>query len=141
MSSRYSSESRRVELILLSAILVFAFAAVALFQAISHLPAIIAYFSMPTHRAFGFALSVLVALALFACRLLVRALYGATELAFGCVVLWDSLSTVSSSGAGRWPIVVAAVYLLVRGFDNLYEGVRAPFKKKVEAEAKPNQAD
>jgi len=110
--------------------MVFWGAVFSLFQLLLHLPAIIAYFSEPSHRIVGFVISVLVAFALFAFRLFARALYGVTELAFGVVVLWGSFATVSNTGANKWPIVVAAIYVLVRGFDNLHQGVGSPLKRK-----------
>ena len=61
------------------------------------------------------------AIALFYVREANRLRYALMELAFGVVSTWYSISALTI-GPGKWPVVVAAIYLIVRGFDNLKTG-------------------
>jgi hypothetical protein len=83
-----------------------------------------------------FAAGVVLALSLFNLRRLFRGLYGGIEVVFGLLVLWDS----TSKGRGgfsadfsndfakfQFSLVIiqtmGAVYILIRGMDNLTQGV------------------
>jgi hypothetical protein len=69
------------------------------------------------------ALPLVAAAALFSFRLGFRAIYGLSEAAVG---LWVGVGRVNTDAAGSAliiPILTASVYLMVRGFDNIHQGL------------------
>lgn len=77
-------------------------------------------------------------LMLFKLRSWYRITYGLVEIAFALVYGWVKLAHINSSDYGDSVSVVAAVYLVVRGLDNVMVGWKARQEKvKKTAEAKP----
>jgi hypothetical protein len=88
---------------------------------------------------------VATALSLFLLRIRFRFLYGAIEVTFGLCVLWNAsdkgrgaFSSGFSSGFDAFQLSVVliqtfgAIYVLIRGLDNLMQGLPAETKVKLE---------
>ncbi|MBK3666156.1 hypothetical protein JJE66_33665 [Bradyrhizobium diazoefficiens] len=95
------------------------------------------------------AAGIFVALSLFLLRLRFRVVYGAIEVVFGLYVLWDaagkgrgSFSSGFSSGFDTFQISVVliqtfgAIYILIRGLDNLLQGLPANTRERFETRVK-----
>jgi hypothetical protein len=67
------------------------------------------------------AAAIAAACALFYVRETDRFRYALMELAFAVVSTWYSAATLAKEPK-QWPVVIAAIYLIVRGLDNLKEG-------------------
>jgi hypothetical protein len=91
------------------------------------------------------ASGIVTALTLFLLRLRFRLLYGAIEVGFGLCVLWNAsgkgrgdFSSGFSSGFDTFQISVVliqtfgAIYVLIRGLDNLLQGLPAETRAKFE---------
>lgn len=65
--------------------------------------------------------ALIIASVLFYIREYDRFLYALMELAFGLVSTWYAVSTLTSDPTG-WPVVIGAMYLIVRGLDNFKHG-------------------
>jgi hypothetical protein len=68
---------------------------------------------------------------LYYCRFRFRSLYGLTEVLIGVVVAVSRVSTISDAGSAiradfLLALLTAGVYLVVRGFDNVHQGVTRP---------------
>lgn len=63
--------------------------------------------------------------ALFQLRCRHRATYGSLEICFATIVAWIAVGQVESQGLAAWIAVMSAAYLVVRGFDNLFEGLKS----------------
>jgi hypothetical protein len=92
------------------------------------------------------ASGIVTAICLFLLRLRFRFLYGLIELVFGLCVLWDAsgkgrggFSSGLSSGFDTFQISVVliqtfgAIYVLIRGLDNLLQGMPQQTRTKFEA--------
>lgn len=53
-------------------------------------------------------------------------LYGAMEMAFALAVISQAVRQVQDHGVTAWTVAAAAVYVLVRGLENLVAGYRNP---------------
>ena len=69
-------------------------------------------------------LLVLCSFVLFLFRYKWRIYYAALEISFGCVVGWNGFNILDTDGFGKWPVVLGAAYILVRGFDNFKVGLQ-----------------
>lgn len=95
-----------------------------------------------------FASGIIIALSLFFWRLRFRFIYGVIEVGFGLYVLWDAsgkgrggFSSGFSSGFDTFQLSIVliqtlgAIYILIRGLDNLLQGLpeqaRTKFEKRV----------
>jgi hypothetical protein len=68
---------------------------------------------------------------LFVVRQVKRIYYAALEISFGFVVGWNGFNMLETNGIGKWPIVLGAAYILVRGFDNLDVGLKSESKTEL----------
>ena len=91
----------------------------------------------------------MVALSLFFWRFRFRLLYGIIELGFGLFVLWyaasqgrGDVSSNFSSNFNRFQLSVVliqtfgAIYVLIRGMDNLFQGLSADTRERFERRLK-----
>ena len=66
-----------------------------------------------------------------------RALYGAIELAVACLACWLSVEQLHQGGMLPWMGAAGAVYVVVRGLDNLLEGLKTPAPAHPDTAPKP----
>jgi len=96
-----------------------------------------------------FASGIVLAVVLFLLRMRVRVVYGLIEVAFGLYVLWNaagkglgSFSSGFSSGFDTFQLSViliqtfGAIYILIRGLDNLFQALPAETRERIETRIK-----
>jgi hypothetical protein len=92
-------------------------------NATSYLAYILNIFSGWPGRLFLTANALFVAFLLFYIREHNRSLYALMELTFALISMWYAVSTITKDPK-QWPVVIGAMYLFVRGLDNLLEGYK-----------------
>lgn len=75
-------------------------------------------------RGFVTALLAVVAVLLYFMRTAWRALYGAAEIVIGIAACWSGLGSSAASELSARLTVASGVYIIVRGLDNLQQGVK-----------------
>jgi hypothetical protein len=86
--------------------------------------AIKAFFARWSGQLLGTAGVLAIGFVLFQLRCRQRAIYGSLEICFATIVCWIAVGQVESQGLAAWIGVMSAAYLVVRGYDNLFEGLK-----------------
>ncbi len=102
-----------------------------------------------TSRQMIFGGGIVVAISLFCFRFRFRLIYGLGELVFGLLVLWDATGkgrgAFSSDFSSDFDIfqlsvvviqIFGAIYVLIRGMDNCYQGLPEARRKAIDEKIK-----
>jgi hypothetical protein len=85
---------------------------------------ILEFFGRWSGQALGTLMLIGVGSGLYMMRCYLRALYGLLEIGFASVASWLAVGQIETQTIGAWIGVFTAAYLIVRGLDNLMEGLK-----------------